>query len=155
MKEPSFTSDKERRTSHMNEVLWVLVAFLLVLTFFNVSLWPLVRYDEWRKKDITAEASEGEKAKSCFSSPAKSTKLIFTLEEDDHVLYEGKLIDRSTIEKLFSEFSDPDFEVEIVSSGENMIALFYKCYCKNISPLVRFKPKDKSKKHGGKNVKDF
>ena len=36
-------ASRERRTRRLNEILWVKVAFLLLLTFFNISLWPMLR----------------------------------------------------------------------------------------------------------------
>ena len=66
-------ASRERRIRRLNEILWVKVAFLLLLTFFNIILWPMIKSEEWEKKEKKSSPTSSE----TMPVDVQLTKLVF------------------------------------------------------------------------------
>ncbi len=124
-------ASRERRTRRLNEILWVKVAFLLLLTFFNIILWPMLRSEEFEKKSKESMLESSEK----MAADVQSTKLVFTADAHGRILYDGKLVKRADIKNILGQYQNP--EVEIMLTSKDIVTLFFECFQGQISPIVK------------------
>ena len=124
-------ASRERRTRRLNEILWVKVAFLLLLTFFNIILWPMLRSEEFEKKSKESMLESSEK----MAADVQSTKLVFTEDAHGRILYDGKLVKRADIKNILGQYQNP--EVEIMLTSKDIVTLFFECFQGQISPIVK------------------
>ena len=126
-------ASRERRTRRLNEILWVKVAFLLLLTFFNIILWPMLRSEEFNEKSKESMSESSEK----IAVDVQSTKLLFTEDVNGRILYEGKLVKRADIKNILGQYRNP--EVEIMLTSRDIVTLFFECCQGDILPTVKLK----------------
>lgn len=128
------SASRERRTRRLNEILWVKVAFLLLLTFFNIILWPMLRSEEFEKKEEESRSQSSE----TMATDMQNRKLVFTEDANGRILYEGKVINHKDLKNIFEQYRNS--EVEIMLTSRNIAALFFECYQSHISPTVKLAP---------------
>ena len=127
-------ASRERRIRRLNEILWVMVAFLLLLTFFNIILWPMLRSEEFEKKakELTTASSE------MMPANVQPAKLVFTEDTDGRILYKDKVVKQTDLKNIFGQYQTP--EVEIMLTNRDIVTLFFECYQGHISPTVKLMP---------------
>ena len=126
------TTPKERRLRRQVEILWILFTFMLVMNFFSICLWPLV-------KGVEAESAEAaEKAASSHSvaepEQPKET-LTFVLDRNGGIRIGNRLATEKMLREIFS--STPTPGVELILPDRMLAALFDQCARQGIAPTVK------------------
>lgn len=124
-------ASRERRIRRLNEILWVMVAFLLLLTFFNIILWPMLRSEEFEKKAKESTTASNE----MMPANVQPAKLVFTEDADGRILYKDKVVKRADIKNILGQYQNP--EVEIMLTSRDIVTLFFECCQDHISPTVK------------------
>ena len=124
-------ASRERRIRRLNEILWVMVAFLLLLTFFNIILWPMIKSEEWEKKEKKSSPTSSE----TMPVDVQLTKLVFNENAEGRILYRGKVVNQTDIKNIFGQYQTP--EVEIMLTSRDIVTLFFECCRGHISPTVK------------------
>lgn len=127
-------ASRERRIRRLNEILWVMVAFLLLLTFFNIILWPMLRSEEFEKKakELTSASSE------MMPANVQPAKLVFTEDANGRILYKDKVVKLTDLKNIFGQHQNPEVEIMLIS--RDIVTIFFECYQSQISPTVRLMP---------------
>lgn len=126
-------ASRERRIRRLNEILWVMIAFLLLLTFFNIILWPMLRSKEFKENPKNLTPTSGK----TIPTDAQLTKLVFNENAEGRILYRGKVVNQGGIKNIFEQYQTP--EVEIMLTSRDIVTIFFECYQNQISPTVRLR----------------
>lgn len=120
----------EFRTRRMLEILWALVVILIVMTFFNICTWPLLRTES-----SPTQVSEENSQTSESNAEAPSTTLEFSIDQHGRILSNGKILGPPEIRKLFA--ASPAGTVDVQVGADSLLALIFECKQAGISPNFR------------------
>jgi biopolymer transport protein ExbD len=123
-------SAMEGRSRRMIEVLWALVAILMVMALFNVCTWPLLS-----NAALKSPSTETPAAATATENEGSAAKLSFSLDRHGDVLLDRQKLDPAAVRTLFQQSSPGHIEVVVLS--ESLLALFFECGRLGIAPDIK------------------
>lgn len=131
---PNNASPKERRQRRQVEILWALIAFMLVFAFSQVPLWIVANNAQAQKAD------RKEKRQEVADTPtAPAVTVHFAVRPDGQLFVDGKAVGERGIRQLFAK--KKNIAVELALSSRELVTVFQECAGQGLAPTVKLAAK--------------